>query len=56
MHYYSTNHNTPNVTLELAVTQGLAADRGLFMPERIEPMPASFFSENKCHEFPGIVF
>ena len=45
MNYYSTNHNTPDVTLELAVTQGLAADRGLFMPERIDPLPESFFRE-----------
>ncbi len=56
MHYYSTNHNTPNVTLELAVTQGLAADRGLFMPERIEPMPASFFSEISAMSFQELSF
>ncbi len=45
MKYYSTNHNTADVTLELAVTQGLAADRGLFMPERIDRLPESFFRE-----------
>lgn len=29
--------------LQEAVVKGLAADRGLFMPERIKPLPASFF-------------
>ena len=56
MHYYSTNHNTPNVTLELAVTQGLAADRGLFMPERIEPMPESFYREISSMSFQELSF
>lgn len=45
MKYYSTNHNTPDVDLKTAVTQGLALDRGLFMPERIEQMPKEFFRE-----------
>ena len=45
MKYYSTNHQTPDVTLQEAVVKGLAADKGLFMPERIKPLPASFFEE-----------
>lgn len=45
MKYYSTNHNTPDVDLKTAVTQGLALDRGLFMPERIDQMPKEFFSK-----------
>ena len=56
MKYYSTNHNTPDVTLELAVTQGLAADRGLFMPERINPMPASFFKNISSMSFQELSF
>ena len=56
MNYYSTNHNTPNVTLEQAVTQGLAADRGLFMPERIKPMPESFFQEISSMSFQELSF
>lgn len=43
MKYYSTNRNTPEVDLEEAVVKGLAADRGLFMPERITPLPTEFF-------------
>lgn len=56
MKYYSTNHNTPDVTLELAVTQGLAADRGLFMPERIDPMPESFFHDINSMSFQELSF
>lgn len=43
MKYYSTNHSVPEVTLREAVVKGLAADRGLFMPERIERLPKEFF-------------
>lgn len=43
MKYYSTNHNSADVELKTAVTQGLALDKGLFMPMYIDPMPASFF-------------
>jgi len=56
MKYYSTNHKTPDVTLELAVTQGLAADRGLFMPERINPMPESFFRNISSMSFQELSF
>ena len=56
MKYYSTNHNTPDVSLEVAVTQGLASDRGLFMPERIEPLPESFFNEMGSLSFQEISF
>lgn len=45
MKYYSTNHNVPEATLQEAVVKGLASDRGLFMPERIERMPAGFFED-----------
>lgn len=43
MKYYSTNHTVPEVSLSEAVVKGLAADRGLFMPERIERLPKEFF-------------
>ncbi len=56
MKYYSTNHKTPNVSLEIAVTQGLASDRGLFMPERIKPLPESFFKEIESLSFQEISF
>ena len=43
MRYYSTNRVAPEVTLAEAVIKGLAPDKGLYMPERINPLPQSFF-------------
>ncbi|MCA1761076.1 MAG: threonine synthase, partial [Bacteroidales bacterium] len=43
MRYYSTNKNTTPVTLKDAVIKGLASDKGLFMPERIEKFEMNFF-------------
>ena len=56
MKYYSTNHKSSDVSLEIAVTQGLASDRGLFMPERIEKMPPSFFNEVGSMSFQELSF
>ncbi len=44
MLYYSTGKNAPDATLAEAVTRGLAPDRGLYMPRRIERLPDSFFA------------
>ncbi len=43
MQYYSLNKNAPNVSFSEAVIKGLAPDRGLYFPETITPLPASFF-------------
>ena len=43
MKYYSTNQQAPLATLEKAVVKGLAEDRGLYMPEKINRLPQSFF-------------
>ncbi|MFC0876354.1 threonine synthase [Saccharicrinis sp. FJH2] len=43
MKYYSTNHNAPKATLQTAVTKGLAPDKGLYMPERINTFDSAFF-------------
>jgi threonine synthase len=56
MKYYSTNHKTPDVSLEIAVNEGLASDRGLFMPERIEQLPKSFFNEIGSMSFQELSF
>ena len=45
MKYYSTNKRAPDATLEEAVVKGLAADKGLFMPREIKPLPSSFYDE-----------
>ena len=53
MKYYSTNHNAPEVSLAEAVVQGLAPDRGLYMPEKIKKLPQSFFdtiADKNFHE------
>jgi threonine synthase len=44
MRFYSTNRSVPSVTLREAVLKGLAADNGLFMPERINRFKPQFFS------------
>lgn len=43
MMYYSTNGCAPQATLREAVERGLAPDRGLYMPDHIQQLPASFF-------------
>ena len=45
MFYYSTNHKAARATLRDAVVRGLAEDRGLYMPEVIKQLPASFWDE-----------
>ncbi len=43
MKYYSTNGKAPLADLHKAVVKGLAEDRGLYMPERIQTLPQAFF-------------
>lgn len=45
MKFYSTNNRDLKVSLQDAVTQGLAPDGGLYMPERIPVLPKSFFAK-----------
>ncbi len=56
MKYYSTNHDSPLATLQEAVVKGLAGDRGLYMPERIKPMPRSFFERIQDMDFREMSF
>ena len=56
MKYYSTNNNTPEVSLKEAVLKGLASDNGLFMPERIEKFESSFFDNIQNLSFQEISF
>src|SRR3954452_16103343 len=39
MHYYSLNHQSPNVTFEEATIKGQAPDKGLYFPEYIPTLP-----------------
>ncbi|WP_150450803.1 threonine synthase [Arenibacter lacus] len=43
MNYYSLNKNAPSVSFKEAVIKGIAPDRGLYFPDEITPLPASFF-------------
>ena len=45
MRYYSTNKQESGVSLEDAVVKGLAADKGLYMPDRIKTLPESFYAD-----------
>ena len=56
MKYYSTNRQSPEVSLHEAVVKGLAADRGLYMPENIKHLPESFFNNIQDMSFQDIAF
>lgn len=43
MNYYSLNKNAPDTSFKEAVIQGIASDKGLYFPEKITPLPSSFF-------------
>lgn len=44
MNYYSLNKKSPNVSLKEALIRGLAPDKGLYFPEKINRLPDSFIS------------
>ncbi len=54
MRYYSTNKGVAPASLADAVIKGLAADKGLYMPERIERLPQSFFDKIETMTLPDI--
>lgn len=56
MKYYSTNGLDQGVSLKDAVIKGLASDKGLFMPERIEKLPQAFFDNIEKMNFQEISF
>lgn len=56
MKYYSTNGKAPVATLEKAVVKGLAEDKGLYMPERIKPLPQEFFDNIQNLSFQEIAY
>lgn len=43
MNFYSLNKKAPSVSFKDALIKGIAPDRGLYFPERITPLPVSFF-------------
>ena len=56
MKYYSTNGKAPQADLKKAVVKGLAEDRGLYMPERINKLPKAFFDDMQKMSFQDIAY
>ena len=56
MKYYSTNHTAPLASLREAVEQGLAPDRGLYMPQHLNSLPTSFFEHIDDMSFQELSF
>lgn len=56
MKYYSTNGNAPIADLHKAVVKGLAEDKGLYMPEKIQKLPQAFFDEIDKMTFQEIAY
>ena len=56
MKYYSTNGRAPMANLEKAVVKGLAEDKGLYMPERIEKLPKAFYDDMARMKFQEIAY
>jgi threonine synthase len=54
MNYYSTKNRNRLMPLKEAVIRGLAEDAGLFMPERLPVLPASYLEHIYKHTFPEI--
>ena len=56
MKYYSTNGKAPLATLKKAVVKGLAEDKGLYMPQSLNPLPQSFFGSIQDLSFQEIAY
>lgn len=56
MQFYSTNNPGHKAGLAEAIFRGLPADNGLYMPERLDPLPSSFFEELPYMSFAEIGF
>ncbi len=56
MKFYSTNQKAPRATLKEAVLNGLPADNGLYMPEKITPLSDEFLHNFPFYTFKKIAF
>ena len=56
MKYYSTNHKSPLASLQQTVEQGLAPHRGVYMPERLNLLPNTFFEHIEEMSFQELSF
>lgn len=56
MQYYSTNNKNNKVSFKNAILQGLAEDKGLFMPGRISKLPETILNNLEKLTFQEIAF
>lgn len=56
MKYYSTNRQSPEVSLREAVMRGLAPDGGLYMPGELPSIPKAFFNNISSMSLSDIAF
>ncbi|PHR72924.1 MAG: threonine synthase [Lutibacter sp.] len=56
MQYYSLNNNSPKVSFQEAVVKGLAPDKGLYFPEEIKSLDATFFQNIDSYSNNEIAF
>lgn len=56
MKYYSTNRQAPVADLHKAVVKGLAEDKGLYMPDHLNPVEQSFLDNIQDMSFQEIAF
>ncbi|MCD8260757.1 MAG: threonine synthase [Bacteroides sp.] len=56
MKYYSTNKQSENVELQEAVVKGLAADKGLYMPEQLKKLSREFYDTMQDLSFQEIAY
>lgn len=56
MKYHSLNKKAPNTSFKDAVIRGIAPDKGLYFPENITPLPASFFENIDSLSYETIAF
>lgn len=56
MKYYSLNKKASNVDFKTAVIKGIAPDKGLYFPESITPLSASFFENIDNLSYEEIAF
>lgn len=56
MKYYSTNRTAPDASFRDAVIRGLAPDRGLYFPERIDRLPDNWIKTLPGRSFADIGF
>lgn len=56
MNYKSLNKQAPNTSFKEAVIRGIAPDKGLYFPEKITPLPASFFENIDALSYEEIAF